>query len=918
MTAVSDSAPFTWETRGFEAFRRGTFGNAGQNLYVSRAGVLQRIHQYDLTGSGHVDLVFCNSQDHCECPPAYAYQGPSAVPAPRELPADGARAGTVADLTGDGYDDLVIGNYYNGVDRVGANAIIYFGAPAGWSERYTQLLPAPWCVGVAAGDFHGDGRPALAFLCAVGNGEEEGRVRLFRPTTLGFEAKRYVDLEITGRDLAAADLDGDGYADLVVRASDGRVHVYWGGPDGLAPAPVVVAPVPPDRASGGPETGSAASYEEVRGEPEPRAQVVRLRGQPHVFVAGTTAACLVPARPDRTFGPPLVLNGVRPMAVGIGHILGTGGEDVVVACREPAADAEASWVYPDGGSRGYAEAERIALRALNTCDVAVADLGDGRDSVVLVQHHDGESFDTEALVFGDVRPGAAGPDPTSRLPSHGARRVLVGRSSDDARLDVVLLNSVGGSKLGNVDNVVYLGGPDGYRADRRLTLPGWGSVEAICADLNDDGWADLVFANASENSVDRDPGSYVYVNSPAGFPDVPSLTLPTTRAHGAACGDLNGDGYLDLVFGGFDNPELLIFHGTADGFDTEHPTRIRMELDGEPYSDPRWLSLADLNNDGHLDLIVPQSWSDRCFILWGGGDGFSMERCQVLPIHRAVWSKTADLTGNGYLDLIVGAVAPTLNEPHDCFVYIYWNSAAGLNSARRTMLPATHANCMAVADFNNDGRLDLFVGSYNDNRCRDLDSFIYWNREGRFFSAADRTRLFTHSASGCFAADLNGNGWTDLAVANHKVWGDHVAYSEIWWNGPDGFDPKRTTRLPTSGPHGMVAVGPGNIMDHGPEETYVSEPIGLPEGVRVDRISWEGAVPAHTWVKAQWRGAQTAGGLSAAAWRGGESEGGWCENGQSIRAAVAPGTRWFQYRLALGARNSMSTPRLTAVTVTGR
>lgn len=50
-----------WTTRGFAAFRQGTFGNAGQNLFVSAAGVLQRIHQYDLNNDGYIELVFCNS-----------------------------------------------------------------------------------------------------------------------------------------------------------------------------------------------------------------------------------------------------------------------------------------------------------------------------------------------------------------------------------------------------------------------------------------------------------------------------------------------------------------------------------------------------------------------------------------------------------------------------------------------------------------------------------------------------------------------------------------------------------------------------------------------------------------------------------------------------------------------------------------
>ena len=52
----------TWTTHGFEAFRAGTFGNAGHNLYVSRAGILQCIH--------HFDLVICNNQAHYEMPPA--------------------------------------------------------------------------------------------------------------------------------------------------------------------------------------------------------------------------------------------------------------------------------------------------------------------------------------------------------------------------------------------------------------------------------------------------------------------------------------------------------------------------------------------------------------------------------------------------------------------------------------------------------------------------------------------------------------------------------------------------------------------------------------------------------------------------------------------------------------------------------
>ncbi len=68
------SGKIPWRTEGFEGFSRGTFGNGGQNLYVSRAGILQRIFQYDLAHHGYLDLVFPQTQDHNETMPSHAWR----------------------------------------------------------------------------------------------------------------------------------------------------------------------------------------------------------------------------------------------------------------------------------------------------------------------------------------------------------------------------------------------------------------------------------------------------------------------------------------------------------------------------------------------------------------------------------------------------------------------------------------------------------------------------------------------------------------------------------------------------------------------------------------------------------------------------------------------------------------------------
>ncbi len=901
----------SWKIEGFEAFARGSFGNSGQNLYVSRAGILQRIYQYDLTGNGYVDLVFCNSQSHFEKPDSLVYSDLLGNCHCRGIRTHGCRAATVADLNGDGYDDLVLGHIKDGL-ATDLNAFIYYGSPQGLTENYHTEIPAPGCTAVAAGDFNGDGRIDLAFIT-------RGKLRIFYQTELGFELKKFTDFDIQGQQLDAYDLDEDGFFELLIRSTDGTVTIYWGGTDGFQesrkteiPASIMNSFVNEEESV---DDGADVSDEEFVADADPLLKVIGLAGKPHVFCPFAQTVLLIPVDAERSFGTPLEFRVRKAYSVAAGDVNGNGFTDLVFASRDKCDGTECSWIYWCG-EEGYSELRREHLPSSRAADVAVADLnGNGFSDILIVQNRDAESFTTESLIYpGNMNGLSFKP---VRLVSHDARRGFIARTSDEELPQVILTSNFARSASDDLKSCIYFGSKEGYSAENKKEIPSWGAFSMLYADLNDDGLADLVFANGSEFSALKDPGSYLYYNSNDGIGDRPDQVLPTSAGTVAVCADLDRNGYLDLVMCGFRSPEVLIFPGGLNGFQVDDKITIPLEHGGKPYGFLFSLFLVDLTGDGWLDMIVGGGVADMALILWGRPEGFSVARSRALATYMPRTITAADLSGNGYPDLIIGGRNPQLTGPHDAFLYVYWNGPEGLREDRRTMLPVKSTNGLAVADFNNDGSLDIFAGSYADGRERDLESYIYWNRPGHGFTLLDRLCLQTHAVGGCLAADFNENGWVDLAVANHKVLGDHKGYSEIWWNGPDGFNVSRTAQLPTLGARGPSINHPGNILDRGAEEYYVSEPFSLPADSFVEGITWKAKIPQKTWVKAQLRVANDAGELERLPWLGQNGANSWWEKDGSDSGIELSG-RCVQFRLALGAINSCSSPRISSVSVNYR
>ena len=891
----------TWLSKGFNEFSRGSFGNSGDNIYVSSDGILQRIRLSDINNDGYLDLLFCNSQEHEEYVMPTSYHDVLNDPSKQTLLRIGGAGWdiAVADLNKDGYEDVVIPASWNGSSWV-PNSMIYYGSEKGITNHYIHALPVSGGR-AEVGDFNGDGWKDIVF---VGGRIDEFTVKYLPNSAKGFMG--YTEHKIvlpeekqSNGEINALTSVTDGQKSmLLLRLTNGAVYgLKFNGEIPENKVKLLLEAEPGFKK----ERSRWADANQYIPEPEPKLKVVRIKGVEHVFAAYKNNAALYPFA-DGKFDLKNAIPFDVPNAFSIttGDVRKKGYDDVVIAARAEHDGKECCFYYPAAAEGVWRDADKVPIYSNRITDAIIADLGGKELSLALFESNTDTSYVGKVLLFKEFKGVESLTDAPVILPNADARIALAPRMKD--RQHLLVANTRYGNATSKLPVYIYTGSKAGFDAAERLEIAANGAMDGIFADLNDDGKPDLILANEVEMAPHLNDGCYVYYNLGGKFSTMPDLKLPTERATGVVVSDFNRDGFLDMAFTALDESALTLYYGEAN-----NKYRKEKVLLGESFL-ALWIASTDVNLDGFIDLVVPNCRMDgKSCVLFGSAKGFDYSNRFDFQVARNQTCRVADVNHDGWPDVIWAGSYPTLGKPHDSFVSIYYGSRTGFDNSRRTMIPCNNSNSLAVADFNNDGRLDLFIGAYDDRKQRELDSHIYWNDEKDGFTADNRTFLRTEASCGVIVGDFNGDGWKDLALANHKVKTQHNSYSLVWYNDHGSFSPERTVKMPTSGPHGMITAPMGNGIDRSASEFYISRVYQRKENCRKIVASAEMTVPHDCKVKISLRSAESEEDLFRKEWK---------EIGfdREVNAGDFPG-KYFQYRLELIAPDGVGTPRISQIKV---
>ncbi len=296
---------------------------------------------------------------------------------------------------------------------------------------------------------------------------------------------------------------------------------------------------------------------------------------------------------------------------------------------------------------------------------------------------------------------------------------------------------------------LYLGSEDGLQTSPAWTAEStqesttYGKSLSRAGDVNGDGYDDVIIGDPFYDGDFQNSGrAHVYLGSEDGLQADPVWIgdpgANKTAFFGwsvSAAGDVNGDGYDDVIIGEsrYTNEQeregrAHVFYGSANGVQETAAWTSESDLEEVEYG--RSVSGAgDVNGDGFDDIIVGarlvgDSWEGEAYLFYGSDNGLAEEAGWTAPYEESgarlgsSVSRAGDLDADGYADVVIGA--PSFTDGDTLAVgkiLVYRGSESGLADTHAWSARAHVAHtkfgwsATGAGDVNGDGADDIIAAA---------------------------------------------------------------------------------------------------------------------------------------------------------------------------------------------------------------